>query len=398
MVCFDIARHVDKSGLYRACGVRTFHYLPPKARLRSQRGRSRPSSRPVSRIPAPCEEWIDIPVTAIVEAATFEAVRAQLAENKIRKRDRETGHVWLLQGLTVCRHCGYAYYGKGVPRTRGYDRTNLLRYYRCVGGDGYRFQGQALCWNPPVRADQLEEVVWDRVRAMLQEPERVADEYKRRLALAGAGAEPPEEVVRVEKQMASLRRGIERIIDSYAEGFVEKSEFEPRITGMKQRMSQLKERFEAALRTAERERDIRLIVSRLEDFAAKVSDGLDRLDRIGQREIIRAMVKRIDVEQGEVEIVFRVPPPNVPGGPSPSVGGAPSRQHCTAVRRAHDRLARTVSKTGQGLGVPQSESPRFPQARLHPTYAAKAMQSKVMFADRWGDWGLGRRVAAPVKM
>jgi site-specific DNA recombinase len=112
----------------------------------------------------------------------------------------------------------------------------------------------------------------------LQEPERVADEYKRRLAQAAAGAEKPEEVARVEKQIASLQRGIERLIDSYAEGFVEKGEFEPRITDMKQRMSQLKERSEAAVRTAERERDIRLVVSRLEDFSAKVSDGLDRLD------------------------------------------------------------------------------------------------------------------------
>lgn len=122
-----------------------------------------------------------------------------------------------------------------------------------------------------MRADQLEEVVWDRVKALLQEPERVADEYRRRLAQAAAGAEEPEEVARMEKQMASVRRGSERLIDSYAEGFVEKGEFEPRITGMKQRMSQLRERFEAAVRTAERERDIRLVVSRLEDFAVKVS-------------------------------------------------------------------------------------------------------------------------------
>src|SRR5208283_366394 len=60
-----------------------------------------------------------------------------------------------------------------------------------------------------------------------------------------AGGDEPEEVAHVEKQMANVWCGIERLIDSYAEGFVEKGEFEPRITGMKQRMSQLKERFEA---------------------------------------------------------------------------------------------------------------------------------------------------------
>lgn len=80
-------------------------------------------------------------MAAIVDEATFEAVSAQLAENKIRKRDRETGRVWLLQGLTVCRRCGCAYYGKSAPRSREYDKTNVLRYYRCVGADSYRFQG-----------------------------------------------------------------------------------------------------------------------------------------------------------------------------------------------------------------------------------------------------------------
>jgi site-specific DNA recombinase len=276
-----------------------FHYLPPQPRLRAQRGRPKLSSHPVSRVPASREEWSDIPVPAVVDAATFEAVSAQLAENKIRKRDRETGHIWLLQGLTVCRRCGYAHYGKTAPRSREYDKSNVLRYYRCVGADSYRFQGQSLCCNLPVRADQLEEIVWDRVKALLQEPERVADEYRRRLARAADGAEEPEEVARVEKQIASVRRGIERLIDSYAEGFVEKGEFGPRITGMTQRMSKLQERLDAAARTAERERDFRLVVIRLENFAVKVSDGLDRIDRACRREIIRAMVKRIEVERGE---------------------------------------------------------------------------------------------------
>jgi len=350
-----------------------FHYLPPRPRLRPLKRHRKASSHRVSRVPAPSEEWIDIPVTPIIDGATFEAARAQLAENKRRKRDRESGHVWLLQGLTVCRGCGYAYYGKSAPRTRSYDRTNVLRYYRCTGADGYRFEGGALCCNPPVRADQLEQVVWDQVRALLQEPERVADEYKRRLAQAADGAAEPVEVAHLEKRMASVRRGIERLIDGYAEGFVEKGEFEPRISSMKQRLSQLKERHEAAVSAAEIERDVCLVISRLEDFAEKVSEDLDRLDRDGQREIIRALVKRIDVESGEIEIVFRVPPPNSPAGPGSSARVEADRQHCTAVRRAHLRLTRPLPKARQGLGVPQPQGARLPAPRLHPPHVEKAM-------------------------
>ena len=309
------------------------HYLPPRPRLRPLRGHTKPAPHQVSRVPTPCDEWIEIPVAAIVDQAVFEAARTQLDENKKRKRNRENGHVWLLQGLTVCRRCGYAYYGKAAPRTRGYDPANLLRYYRCTGADGYRFEGEAVCCNTPVRADQLERVVWERVEALLEEPERVADEYRRRIAQVADGAAAPEEITRLDKQMAALRRGIGRLIDSYADGFVEKDEFEPRVTGMKRRLSHLQERHEAAVRAAESERDLCLVISRLEDFAAKVSEGLAKLDRSRQREIIRALVRRIEVDGAAIEIIFRVPPTNAPGSPTSPEHSRATWQQCTAVRR-----------------------------------------------------------------
>ncbi|MES0183278.1 zinc ribbon domain-containing protein [Mesorhizobium sp. C386A] len=89
-----------------------------------------------------------------------------------------------MQGLTVCRRCGYAYHGKRAPRSRKYDPTNTLRYYRCIGADGYRFSGHAVWNNPAVRGDHLEEAVWDKVKGLLEDPRRVADEYRRRLLQA----------------------------------------------------------------------------------------------------------------------------------------------------------------------------------------------------------------------
>lgn len=43
----------------------------------------------------------------------------------------------------------------------------------------------------------------------------------------------------VQAQLGKLRQGLARLIDSDAEGLLEKSEFEPRITRLKQRMAQL---------------------------------------------------------------------------------------------------------------------------------------------------------------
>jgi site-specific DNA recombinase len=48
----------------------------------------------------------------LVDPAPFDAVRAQLEENRRHKRAGRRRPGWLLQGLVVCRRCGHAFYGK----------------------------------------------------------------------------------------------------------------------------------------------------------------------------------------------------------------------------------------------------------------------------------------------
>ena len=52
--------------------------------------------------------------------------------------------------------------------------------------------------------------------------------------------------------------------------------------------------------------EIRLIVGRLEDFAAKIDAGLEDSDWLSKREMIRALVKRVEVTPDRVNVVFRV--------------------------------------------------------------------------------------------
>ena len=286
-------------------------------------------------------EWIgNARFPPLVDPTVFELARTQLEENRRRKRRQKTGASWLLQGLTVCRRCGYAYYGKAAPRSRKYDPTNILRYYRCTGADGYRFSGAAVCDNGPVRSDQLEQVVWDQVKALLEQPDRVAHEYRRRIAQARDGAAAPDEILHLDRQISSLRRGIGRLIDSYAEGVIDKAEFEPRITGLKQRMSQLEERHEAALEAAAAERDLSLVISRLEDFSARVTEGLDALDERGRQEIVRALVRRIEIDDPGIEVISTGVPSlgDGPAGPPFLTKTNASWHHCSGVRRANVRL------------------------------------------------------------
>src|SRR5215471_16932414 len=87
--------------------------LKPR-RLRPQRGRPEQPRRPVSRVDTSSEDQIFIEVPRLVSEELFGAVQAQLQENRERRRDRPGGGRYLLQGLVVCKRCGYGCYGKPV--------------------------------------------------------------------------------------------------------------------------------------------------------------------------------------------------------------------------------------------------------------------------------------------
>src|SRR5258705_12882227 len=71
------------------------HYGPARPRPRPIRGHPLSSPRPTQRILAPREEWIEIPVPALVDPAMVAAVRAPLDENRKRHRGRKTRSGWL---------------------------------------------------------------------------------------------------------------------------------------------------------------------------------------------------------------------------------------------------------------------------------------------------------------
>lgn len=275
-----------------------------RPRLRAQRGRSLQPRRPYSHYDVEPEEWISIPVPAIVDAEIFAAVQEQLKANQRHARQWYRGAKYLLQGLVCCQSCGYAFYGKAISNKAAKGKTRDYAYYRCLGTDAYRFGGERVCNNLQVRTDLLDLAVWQEVRGLLENPHRLAEEYSRRLQPHSNSRS--RDLRAIESQLSKLRQGVVRLIDSYAEGLIEKSEFEPRIRRLRERVSKLEGQARELADEAGLQTELELIIGRLEEFTSKVKGGLDEADWTGRRDIIRALVKRVEVEKGQVNIVFRV--------------------------------------------------------------------------------------------
>jgi len=195
-------------------------------------------------------------------------------------------------------------YGKPISRKAAKGHARTYAYYRCLGTDAYRFGGERVCNNPQVRTDRLDLAVWQEVCALLAHPERLADEYRRRLHAPGRAKRPAQPTL--DAQIGKLRQGLARLIDSYAEGLIDKQEFEPRITRLRQRLTALEEQVQQLQDEAALHTELQLIMGRLEDFAAQVHGGLAVADWTSKRELIRALVKRVEVTPNQVNVVFRV--------------------------------------------------------------------------------------------
>ena len=273
----------------------------PRPRLRPQRGRPAQPRRPRFRQAVAEEDWILIPIIPIIGSELFQAVQEQLRENKRRAQVRRRGAGFLLQGLVCCSECGYALCGNKATGNKA-----QYGYYRCSGTDKYRFGGERACNSRALRTDLLDSAVWREVRQVLEHPERLADEYRRRLETPKQrGAS---EVATVQNQLGRLQLGLDRLIDSYTAGFVNKEEFEVRVVRMRARIADLNREAEQLADQQQVQSDLRLIVGRLEEFSSKVSLGLESADFEAKRDIIRALVKRVDIAAGQANVVFRVDP------------------------------------------------------------------------------------------
>jgi len=252
------------------------------------------------------ENWIYMSVPAIIDEDTFDAVQEQLEENRKTARARSRGAMYLLQGLIVCQCCHYAYYGKPVIKEKG-DKIHHYTYYRCAGTDSNHFGGNKICNNNQIRADILETAIWEEVKHLLKNPHRILEEYQRRiLNLEKSPLDHTKDSLK--NQANKLKKGIERLIDSYAQQYIDKTEFEPRIKTMKQHLQMIEEQNKNITDQENLKKDLTLIVTNLEEFTASIEKNLDHIDVDWntKRDIIRMLIKRIEINKEDVKVVFRI--------------------------------------------------------------------------------------------
>ena len=134
-------------------------------------GKNQRTSRTTS-VRRPRAEWIEIPVPAIIDQATFDAAQHRLRRNQ-ELSSRHCKHTYLLSGYLNCGRCGRRMTGTAPKGGRRYHCSSVHNTHdpnaQCRGS---------------VAAGALERQVWDAVNRVLQDPELIAAEVARQDAHA----------------------------------------------------------------------------------------------------------------------------------------------------------------------------------------------------------------------
>jgi site-specific DNA recombinase len=300
------------------------------------------------------DEWIEIPVPALVTEERFARAQELLQENKLRAR-RRTITPSLVQGLVSCQKCGYA-----LTRTSTTTSARKIHYYKCIGSDRWRKLGGPVCDNGRfVRQDLLDDVVWTEVIRLLEDPRLIQQELDRRLAAARACDPARQREQGLARELTRVGKSVERLINAYQEELVSLEQLRERMPPLRHREQALRAELQAiADQTNDRAMFLRLAET-LTAFLARLRNASDSLDVMERQRIVRLVVK--DILVGEDTIVIRhcipitlEPPPNrSPPTPTGYDGVPNSRNYLLRKGSAQSAAVEyPADGTGSGTGTP----------------------------------------------
>ena len=235
---------------------------------------------------------------AIISVELFQAAQTQLKLN-YEKSQRNTKQQYLLRGHLYCRQCGRAYCGH-------IDR--VIRYYRCPGKNRITAPVNR-CLNKNWRADKIEALVWEKIEAVLDNPELIITEIEKQRSEANNIGILESELQQVQRQLKALDREQKQLLQWALKGFPEEQ-----IVAENKRIN--KERSSRESRVAELERQIQesleatISIPKMEEYIQLMQKKLTALDFDMKRLALDMLNIKVWLHGQSVEITGAIPVEN----------------------------------------------------------------------------------------
>ncbi len=169
-----------------------------------------------NKVMRPVEEWVKTAIPAIIDAATFERVRAKREERAPNKTPpRRVSSPTLLTGLLKCGICGHA-------MTLVTGKGGRYRYYKCTSR---HTQGNHACTSGNLPMEKLDGLVLAQLADKVFAPERLQvmmTELRKRIKSSKDGQQ--ERINEINRQIRKTEERQSRLLEAIETGTIELDE------------------------------------------------------------------------------------------------------------------------------------------------------------------------------
>jgi len=254
----------------------------------------------LSHRPTPPEDWLPIPVPALISQVAFDAAQARLEQNSRTARRNNTAHAYLLRGLVSCGQCQLACTGR--TSRSGYS------YYWCRGRtDPLRAALGERCIARYIRAPALDALVWQDLCQVLTQPALITHELQR-----AQGGEWLPQALQARRRtlrdaLAQIERQHTRLLDVYLAEVIEREEFERKRHELTQTQHSVSQQLRQLEVQAQQQVDVLALAHGIDTFCHRLAPTLTHLTFAQRRQLVELLIDRVIVTDGQVEIRYVVP-------------------------------------------------------------------------------------------
>jgi site-specific DNA recombinase len=164
-----------------------------------------------------------------------------------------------------------------------------------------------VCANLPVRADYLDQVVWDHVTRLLADPTLVRAELDRRLAELRAANPATATKARLEREQTRTATAIARLLEAYQEQLLSLDELRSRMPALRAKQHTLAAQLDALQAQLVDQQTTLKLAEDLEGFLGRLRDSATTASVPQRQRVLRLLVKEILIGPDRVVIRHRIP-------------------------------------------------------------------------------------------
>jgi site-specific DNA recombinase len=255
-----------------------------------------------SRKERPKDQWIPITLPddlKIIDKNTFEKTQRQLRRNA-ELSPRNVRFQYLLKGLVKCGNCDSPFYG--TP-------CHGKLFYRC--GNRHRtFPLPTECKSSMVKAETLENVVWNKFCEAIRSPRLIAEQVAKLNDKENRSKDATKQDIKtLDKELKDSEKEVNRLLDAYRENIITKEQLKDQMDKTRtNRISLEKERQKLVIKQGNNPSAIPLDKT-IHDYCKQIEKRLDTLkeDFEGKKYLLSLAINKIVLEGKTVRIKGIIP-------------------------------------------------------------------------------------------